>query len=255
MKQTRICVLAVAVLLVCAISPAQAASPSPLMTAYPVPGSPFRVAVEQSGRIWVTLPAENAISRLVVTAPGVYDVKTYPLPTPASEPYDIAVAAGAVWVTERSGNQIARFDLLTELWTEYLIPTDASQPTGLAVLPGDPVQVWFCEQAGNKLARLLIPAVGPSAFEEFPLPWTGAAMMESVAAVSSEGVWFTAPGRSILGRFQLSKWRPPVPTSPDPGGAFYAAFAGIGSKPYEVRLGVNDMPWLITGSDISCQAP
>ena len=220
MKQTRICVLAVAVLLVCAISPAQAASPSPLMTAYPVPGSPFRVAVEQSGRIWVTLPAENAISRLVVTAPGVYDVKTYPLPTPASEPYDIAVAAGAVWVTERSGNQIARFDLLTELWTEYLIPTDASQPTGLAVLPGDPVQVWFCEQAGNKLARLLVPAVGPSAFDEFPLPWTGAAMMESVAAVSSEGVWFTAPGRSILGRFQLSKWRPPDANDPDPEALF-----------------------------------
>ena len=130
----------------------------------------------------------------MVTAPGVYDVTTYPLPTTASEPYDIAVAAGAVWVTERSGNQIARFDLLTELWTEYLIPTDASQPTGLAVLPGDPVQVWFCEQAGNKLARLLVPAVGPSAFEEFPLPWTGAAMIESVAAVSSEGVSFTAAG-------------------------------------------------------------
>jgi streptogramin lyase len=223
---------------------ALAADSAPLIVQYPVPGSPFRVAVEQSGRIWVTLPAENAISRLVVTAPGVYDVKTYPLPTTVSEPYDIAVAAGAVWVTERSGNQIARLDLLTELWTEYPIPTDASQPTGLAVLLGDPVQVWFCEQAGNKLARLLIPAVGTSAFDEFPLPWTGAAMMESVAAVSSEAVWFTAPGRSILGRFQLSKWRPPDPTSPDPGGAFYAASTIIGSKPYEVRLGADDMPWV-----------
>ena len=63
--------------------------------------------------VWYTLPAQNAIGNLVVTSPGVYEVHTYPMPMTDSEPYDIAFAAGAVWVTEHLGNKIARFDPLT----------------------------------------------------------------------------------------------------------------------------------------------
>ena len=167
MKPMTMRVLLVAVLLACAVSPAYATSPSPLVTAYPVSGSPYHVAVEQPGRIWATLPAQNAITRLVVTSPGVFEVSTFQLPTapgePSSEPYDIAFAAGAVWVTEYAGNKIARFDPLAEGWTEYLIPTPDSHPTGLVVLPGNPLQVWFCEQTGDKLGRLRVFEDGTSA--------------------------------------------------------------------------------------------
>ena len=244
MKKSLMRVLAVVVLLVCAVSPAQAASPSPLMTAYPVPGSPYHVAVEQPGRIWATLREQNAISRLVVTSPGVFEVSTFQLPTapgePSSEPYDIAFAAGAVWVTEHAGNKIARFDPLTEVWTEYPIPTVGSLPTGLVVLPwnpGNPVEVWFCEKTGNKLGRLLVSESGTGTFTEFPVPIAGAAP-ESVDAVFRDAVWFTAPGTGQIVQFQLSRWN-----ELEPGSGFYPVQRGSGSSPSAIRLAADNQPW------------
>ena len=209
-KLTSVSILLSLALMVIPFRAAFAAGSVSLVTEYPLPGSPLHVAVETSGRVWVTLPAENKIARLQVTSPGVYDVHTYQLPTPDSHPYDIVYAAGSVWVTEYTGNKIARFDPVAGTageWTEYTIPTTASHPTGLTVLPGDPIQVWFCEQASDKLGLLTITAAGASQFAEFPLPqaWAGAEL-ENIAATSSENVWFTAPGRSGIVQFVLPLW-------------------------------------------------
>jgi streptogramin lyase len=192
-------------LLVGSFGPVLAADPVRLVTEYPLPGSPYRVAVEGAGRVWGTLPARNTIGHLVVAASGTPVFQEFELPTAGSHPYDIAYAAGSIWVSEYIGNKIARFDLLAGTWTEYPIPTQDSKPTGLTVLAGDPIQVWFCEQAGNKLGLLTITATGTSQFAEFPLPlaWSHAEL-ENVAATSSENVWFTAPGRSGIGQFLLS---------------------------------------------------
>ena len=235
MKRVPVYVLIIAVLFMNVSTSAHAASLSPVLAAYPVPGSPYHVTVQKPGRVWFTLPAENAIGRLAISAPGVYDVRTYELPTANSRPYDLAYSAGSVWVTEQAGNKIARFDPLAETWTEYPIPTPDSQPTGLVILPGDPVQVWFCEQAGNKLGQLTITATGTSQFAEFPLPWSGAGL-ENVAATSSENVWFTAPGRSLIGQFALSAW-------PDPGRAFGSAYTGTGTRPHDIKLDSDTLPW------------
>ena len=160
------------VLLVSSLGAVAAASPDGLVTAYALSGSPYRVAVESAGRVWVTLPARNAIGRLVLTpaGPTAFTFNEFSLPTASSQPYDIVYAAGSLWVSEYLGNKIARFDPITAAWSEYLIPTPNSKPTGLTVLPGNPIQVWFCEQAGNKLGRLTITATGTSQFAEFPLP-------------------------------------------------------------------------------------
>ena len=214
-----------------------AAGPDGLVTAYPLPGSPYRVAVEGTARVWVTLPARNTIGRLVVDPSGASDFREFPLPTPDSHPYDIVYAAGSIWVSEHAGNKIARFDPLALTWTEYSIPTMASQPTGLTVLPGNPIQVWFCERAGNKLGLLTITAAGSSQFTEFPLPqaWAGAAL-ENIAATSSENVWFTAPGRSGIITFVRSLW-------PDASRAFTLVPTGTGTKPHDIKIGGNNLPW------------
>jgi len=243
MKIPTVFSLLLAVALLAGSSPlAFAANTVHPLTAYPVPGSPFRVAVQEPGRVWFTLPAQNAIGRLVVTTTGTYDVRSYQLPTAASQPYDIVYSAGLVWVTEQAGNKIARFDPLAETWTEYPIPTSNSQPTGIAVLAGDPVQAWFCEQEGNTLGQLTVTGAGVSQFAEFPLPLSGTDL-ESVAATSSENVWFTAPGRSLIGLFVLSLWLPPRPGNPDPGGAFGFVPTGAGSRPHDIKLGAGNLPW------------
>lgn len=236
----------VVLLLVCVAPISQAAPASSVITRYPVSGRPLRVAVEGPGRVWVTLPPQNAIGYLVVSPSGTYDVATYVLPTAGSEPYDIAYAAGAVWVTERLGNKIARFDPATKTWTEYPVPTPDSQPTGLVVLAGSPVQVWFAERSGNKLGQLIVAGDLTGAVAEFPLP-AGAefaqAQMEDVAAVSSDAVWFTLPGAGLIGRFSLPLW--------GSSQGFYFLnprnypwlFPGKTLRPWQMKLDGWGLPW------------
>jgi virginiamycin B lyase len=221
---------------------AYAGGPGQLITEYPLSGSPYHVAVEGAGRVWVTLPAQNTIGRLVVVAGSAPVFQEFQLPTAGSHPYDIVYAAGSVWVSEYLGNKIARFEPLTGAWTEYPIPTSASKPTGLTVLPGEPIQVWFCEQASSKLGLLTVAATGTSQYAEFPLPWTGADLV-SIAATSSENVWFTAPGKSMLGQFALSAWLPPQPGDPDPGRAFGFEPLDPGSRPHDIKVDNEKLPW------------
>ncbi len=234
-------------LLAASFGAALAADPVPWITAYPLPGSPYRVAVERAGQVWFTLPAQNAIGHLATTSPGVYDLHTYQLPTAGSHPYDIAYAAGSIWVSENVGNKIARFDPVLSTWTEYPVPTPNSKLTGLTVLPGDPIQVWFCEQASSKLGLLTITATGTSQFAEFPLPlaWSSADM-ENIAATSSENVWFTAPGLSGIALFDLSMWQS------DPGNAYDFVTSNPlndpkpinPTRPYDIKIDGTGVPWI-----------
>ena len=246
MKQTTMRVLMAVVLLVCAISPTHAASPSAWITEYPVPGNPFRVAVEAPGRVWFTLPAQNAIGNLVMTSPGVYVVNTYQLPTANSEPYDIAYAAGAVWVTERIGNKIVRFDPLANQWLEYPILTPASQPTGLTVLAGQPVQVWFVERAGNKLGQYTISDTLTGTLAEFPLPSESqfaTAEMEDIASTSSDAVWFTLPGVGLIGHFNLSLWGTSLAFDFKNPRNYPWQYPGITLRPWQIKLDGKGLPW------------
>lgn len=240
--------LAIVFLLVLLVNPLGAvasASPDGLVTAYALSGSPYRVAVESAGRVWVTLPARNAIGRLVLTpaGPAAFTFNEFPLPTASSQPYDIVYAAGSLWVSEYLGNKIARFDPITATWSEYLIPTPNSKPTGLTVLPGNPIQIWFCEQAGNKLGRLTITATGTSQFAEFPLPaaWSGA-NMENIAATSSANIWFTLPGRAGIAQFSLADWQ----IDPATAFAFAATTTPVSpepTRPYDIKIDGEGYPW------------
>ena len=211
---------------------------APLTAEYPVPGSPYQVAVEAPNRVWATLPDENAIVRLIVTSPGLYDVDvaSFELPVAGSEPYDIAFAAGRVWVTERSGNRIGCFDAVTSTWTEYAVPTADSQPTGIVVVPGNPTEVWFAERMGNKLGRLRVSNTDSYPIEEYELP-TANAYPESVAAIASEPVWLSAPGVSLIYSFRPSRW------SWSPEDAFEPMFTGNGSRPWDIEVGADGVPW------------
>ena len=229
---------------------AHAAPTFPIITEYLAGGSPFRVAVEAPGRVWYTLPAQNAIGNLVAALPSDYQVNAYPLPIADSEPYDIAYATGAVWVTERMGNKVARFDPVAASWTEYDIPTANSQPTGLIVLPGQPVQIWFAERAGNKLGLLAVADDLTGALVEFPLPAGSPydnAEMEDVAATSGNAVWFTLPGSELTGRFNLSLWDPANPTS---AFAFQNPrnypwlYPGKILRPWQIKLDGIGLPWI-----------
>jgi len=206
----------------------------PLLTEYPVPGSPLYVSVEAPGRVWFTLPNQNAIGRLVVTSTMDYSVVTYTVPTAGSQPYDLKYAGGAVWFTEMRGNKIGRLDPSNGTIVEFSIPTSGSQPTGIDVLPGNPTTVWFTERSGNKLGRLIFTSTTDYTFTEYALPVSNA-QPEDIYVENADRIWFTAPSVSRLGRFKPSLW----PTND----AFALPSTGGGSQPWAVKVDSEGYPW------------
>jgi virginiamycin B lyase len=198
----------------------------PLLTEYPVPGSPLYVSVEAPGRVWFTLPDQNAIGRLVVTSTTDYSVVTYTVPTASSQPYDLKYAGGAVWFTELSGNKIGRLDPDSGAIAEFTILTPASQPAGIDVLPGTPTMVWFTERSGNKLGRLVVTSTTEYALTEYALPSQYSnAQPEDIFVESTDSIWFTAPGVNRIGNLKPDdSWQP-----------FELVYTGGGSQPRAIK--------------------
>lgn len=127
---------------------------------------------------------------------GLPALREFPLPQPGSYPGQIALedGGGAVWVTERDGNRLGRFDVAAEEWTEYTIPTAGSQPWGLALDGAG--GVWFAESAGNKIGRLDLAS---GTIDDYPVPTQDSEPWE--VAMAAGYVWFTERAGNKIGRF------------------------------------------------------
>lgn len=208
MRKHRIAVVVCLLLAILVGIPAEstlANAVTPFLAEYPVPGKPQAVAVEAPNRVWFTLPEANLIGRLVVTSTTQFAVTTFPVPTAASQPYDLKVAGGYVWFTQRTGNKIGRLQPTTGVITEYPIPTSGSEPTGIAVLAGASTNVWFTQRTANQLGRLVITGTTTSTMYEYPLPAAFPnAYPQDVAIYGADSIWFTAPGVGRVGEFKPS---------------------------------------------------
>jgi streptogramin lyase len=137
--------------------------------------------------------------------------REYPVPTAGGYPAQIALdGQGRVWVSERDGNCIARFDPVTETWHEIDVPTPGSQPWGLAVdAKGD---VWFAEPGANQIARLDVNA---GILREYTVPTPGSEPWD--VAVGDDGtIWFTERAADQIGKLVTSTGHIveiPVPTA------------------------------------------
>ncbi|MEJ2212453.1 MAG: hypothetical protein P8129_25995, partial [Anaerolineae bacterium] len=109
----------------------------------------------------------------------------------------IDLTRGRLWVTERDGNRIARFDLATETWQEYDLSTagGAREPWGLALDTAG--NVWFAETAVDQIGKLdaasgIVTEYGPLAAGS--QPW-------GVALDAAGNVWFTERAGNKIGRY------------------------------------------------------
>jgi virginiamycin B lyase len=137
-------------------------------------------------------------------APGVWPAaasgfQEFDLPTANSYPAQIAIQAGAggplLWVSERDGNKIARFDPQagTDPWDEYSIPSLGSEPWGLAVDGSG--NVWFAETAANRIGKL---EVASGVISEYTIPTANSQPWE--VAIGGDGtVWFTEKAGNKIG--------------------------------------------------------
>lgn len=181
---------------------------SDFISEYPIPtitkGEPFNIVVESTGRVWFTLPMSNAIGSLVVTTTMDYKFTFYDVPTVDSEPYDLVYDGQAIWFTERAGNKIGRLDMATKTLTETAVITTTNvSPTGIAIAPeGD---LWFTERDSNRLGRF--EPVSSTFFEyETPAELNQGGDLEDID-VTTDAVWFTAPGVDKVVKFEPSTGR------------------------------------------------
>lgn len=215
---------------------------TPLLVEYPVPGNPQHVVVQSPGRVWFTLPDQNAVGLLVVTSTTEYQVITYT--TTVTEPYAIDYASGAVWFTGRAANKIGRLDPTTGLIAEFPITTTEGVTLGVAGLDavaGSPVRVWFTEAEGNALGQLVVTDTTTYQVYEYPLPtaW-GDGQPQDIFFKAQNNIWFTAPGANAIGNFISST------------GNFVQRNAGTGSQPWSIVMDSGGYPWFteIAGSQI-----
>lgn len=212
---------------------------TPLLVEYPVPGNPQHVVVQSPGRVWFTLPDQNAVGLLVVTSTTEYQVITYT--TTVTEPYAIDYASGAVWFTGRAANKIGRLDPTTGLIAEFPITTTEGVTLGLAGLDavaGSPVRVWFTEAEGNALGQLVVTDTTTYEVYEYPLPtaW-GNGQPQDVVVKSQDSIWFTVPGANSIANFRPSYW------SWNPDNAFERRNAGTGRQPWAIAVDSGGYLW------------
>lgn len=233
-------------LCVALLNPPAAFAQSPdLLQAYDVPGSPQAIAIESPSRVWFTLPEEGAIGLLVQADDGTVTVTTHPLPEADSEPYDIAVAGGAVWFTQRAGNRIGRLDAATFALREYDLPVAGSEPTSLAVLTGTDTAVWYTAPGTGRLGRLTVNSALDGSFEEYQLPAGDIAPRpQDVGIQSASRIWVTVPNRSMLYQYQVTT------------GIFVPVQTGAGSEPWSLAMS-GGYPWFtdIAGNRIGSWNP
>jgi streptogramin lyase len=205
-------------------------STSPFFVQFGIAGKPTSLAIENTGRVWVTLPELDAIGVISVTAATSQTVTSYLVRTyylaPGSQPYDLTFHAGEVWFTAYGGNSIGRLDPATDSTQTYPIPENDSGPTGIAVATDG--KVWFAQRTANRLSQL-DPISGT--FQSYPYTRPDGGL-EEVATVQPDSIWFTAPNVNRVANLDPVK----------------GTFVSIPTLPYTMPMGLavepGDDPWV-----------
>ena len=209
---------------------------SPVFVQFGIAGKPTSLAIENTGRVWVTLPDINAIGVISVTEATSQTVTAYITHTislaPGSQPYDLAFHAGEVWFTAYGGNSIGRLDPLTDSIQNYPIPETDSGPTGIAIAADG--MVWFAQRTANRISQL-DPVAGTFQSYLYTRPDAG---LDEVVTVQPDSIWFTAPNVNRIVNFDPTKnLFNSIPTLP------YTRPVGLAVEP-------GDEPWVsVTGGN------
>ncbi len=93
-------------------------------------------------------PAAEVLEARALLAFGT--LTEHAIPTPASRPWDVAVAPdGTVWFTESAGNKVGRLD--ARGLVEFAVPTPNALPYGIAAADG---RTYFVEYGTGKVGRI-----------------------------------------------------------------------------------------------------
>jgi streptogramin lyase len=135
----------------------------------------------------------------------------YSLPTAPASPSGIALGPdGNLWVTETTGNMIAKITSGGAI-TEYAVPTSNSQP--VAIASGPDGNLWFTELAGNNVGQITAGGM----ITEYALPTLSAAPA-AIAAGPDGKLWFVESMANKVGSITTSGTVNEYPVFANPAG-------------------------------------
>lgn len=153
-------------------------------------------------------------------------LREWVVPVADAQPAGIAVdAQGAVWVTLRRANQIARLDPASGEWDLYVLPTANSGPLGIAADADG--NIWYAANTVGKIGRI---EAQTGKITEFAVPRNADA--HSLAFAPDGTLWFTAERANRI--FQL-----------DPKAGSLGGFAvpTPDARPQGMAIGSDGAPW------------
>jgi streptogramin lyase len=179
----------------------------------PTTGSgPAKITVGQDGALWFTENNVGYIGRInpadVVNGTDDGITEYYPAAT-GTQPVGIASADGLIWFAENAGaigslNPAQAVAGTSDGFEQYQVPSQEGGGTAdcqnMTVLNGD---VWFTEQAANKIAVLVPSQVEPGTDDgitEYSIPTSGSEPNGIVAGPDGR-IWFTEYGAGKIGAF------------------------------------------------------
>jgi len=137
-------------------------------------GTPWGIVVTPQSFVWFTQKLGDRLAKLNPWT-GVITEVPLPVHSPGNEPLYLANDTdGSLWFTESATNIIGRYVPGTNIFQEWVVPTTASKPHGIAVTPRlwgpglqtspydhrGTISVFFTEEVGNKIGKITIPS-GP----------------------------------------------------------------------------------------------
>jgi len=141
---------------------------------YSTRGTPWGIIVTPQSFVWFTQKLGDRLAKLNPWT-GIITEVNLPVHSPGNEPlYLTNDTDGSLWFTESATNIVGKYAPGVNVFQEFVVPTTASKPHGIAVTPrlwGSGVQtspinhygtysVFFTEEVGNKIGKIIVPS-GP----------------------------------------------------------------------------------------------
>jgi virginiamycin B lyase len=211
----------------------------------------------------VTVVCIAALIALLLPATASASISEYPVPTASSQMYDITAGPdGALWFTERQGNNIGRITTGGDI-SEFAVPTSGSLPLGITAGPDG--AVWFTEEGARQIGRITtggdISEFGPTA-----------SYLWGITAGPDGALWFADAYGGSIGRIttsgditEYSEGQRPVGITAGPDGAlwftdFYTDRVGriatdgtitqfsVAGGPFGITAGSDGALWFVENS-------
>ena len=125
-----------------------------MLTVYPTPSlrsRPRRGMIDEQGRLWFAQYAANSIGMFDPKSGGMTEWK---LPTPWSNPYDAVYAKGEAWAGSMSNDQVARLDVASGTFVEYLLPRSTNIRRTFLDDRGTKPVLWIGSNHGGSIIKV-----------------------------------------------------------------------------------------------------